>query len=338
MAPSVDIVGENGGEEFRDGEDRVCVLVDGRVFVGRADDLDDDTAYASLRAECACSEALVNDEDTGLASVGRLLVPLMCVPNPTRRVFVSVSGTSIAGRPLARADAERVLVTGTRCISFVRAVDLVPSNELPSFVTDRSAGRTDDGTLGETPNLDRRAEVVRTAVLVTLLSLEALDAALPGSRSRAPIDPGSKLNWNSRWCRCDGVDDTARTPTPAYALGVALPSRPDEGRKLRRPSPEPRADELRRGSNDIVAADVTVPEKIATVVGTPALNNNSSILDRQTRLDRDFFAAKCQRTINSFGLAPQHTRAHPRTSTCIRASARASWRPPRASASRRQPV
>jgi len=48
---------------------------------------------------------------------------------------------------------------------------------------------------------------------------------------------------------------TARTPTPAYALGAAAPARPEVGRRdLGRPSMDPRALEPRRGvSNDIGA-------------------------------------------------------------------------------------
>ena len=65
----------------------------------------------------------------------------------------------------------------------------------------------------------------------------------------------SKLNWNSRCVRCDGPVATARTPTPAYALGAAAPARPEVGRRdLERPSMDPRALEPRRGgSNDIGA-------------------------------------------------------------------------------------
>ena len=49
--------------------------------------------------------------------------------------------------------------------------------------------------------------------------------------------------------------DTARTPTPAYAEGVAAPFRPEPGRDDNRPSLDPRAlSPRRRGSNDIADA------------------------------------------------------------------------------------
>ena len=121
-------------------------------------------------------------------------------------------------------------------------------------------GRTDDGTLGETPKSPVRADAVRTVGLV-------FDETKPGPtrapsacspRPLVPNDERSNPNVNSRGCRCDTVD-TARTPTPAYAEGVAAPFRPEPGRDDNRPSLDPRAlSPRRRGSNDIARRDVVV--------------------------------------------------------------------------------
>ena len=100
----------------------------------------------------------------------------------------------------------------------------------------------------------RRAELTREDDVVLadagggLVPLRALARSLAEAIA-------SKLNWNSRCVRCDGPVATARTPTPAYALGAAAPARPEVGRRdLGRPSMDPRALEPRRGvSNDIGA-------------------------------------------------------------------------------------
>ena len=66
----------------------------------------------------------------------------------------------------------------------------------------------------------RRAELTREDDVVLadagggLVPLRALARSLAEAIA-------SKLNWNSRCVRCDGPVATARTPTPAYALGAA---------------------------------------------------------------------------------------------------------------------
>jgi len=119
----------------------------------------------------------------------------------------------------------------------------------PSSRSDREVATEDACAPAKSP---RRAELAREDVVADAGGGLVSPRALARSLAEAIA---SKLNWNSRCVRCDGPVATARTPTPAYALGAAAPARPEVGRRdLERPSMDPRALEPRRGgSNDIGA-------------------------------------------------------------------------------------
>ena len=250
MAPSVDIVGENAaspraGTGYREG----AAAVAGRSATKRAStrllsENDDGFVVASRVARAAPAAAPTRDEGS-------------CVPNPTR-VGVDAADRS-RSRDDGRADAARsadavrpavVPAVDCRVPRWVVASRVEPIE--PSSRSDRETGVAAENVRAPAKS-PRRAELARKEDVVAdaaggLVPLRALARSLAEAIA-------SKLNWNSRCVRCDGPVATARTPTPAYALGAAAPARPEVGRRdLGRPSMDPRALEPRRGgSNDIGA-------------------------------------------------------------------------------------
>lgn len=250
MAPSVDIVGENAaspraGTRYREG----AAAVTGRSATKRAStrllsENDDGFVVASRVARAAPAAAPTRDEGS-------------CVPNPTR-VGVDAADRS-RSRDDGRADAARsadavrpavVPAVDCRVPRWVVASRVEPIE--PSSRSDRETGVAAENVRAPAKS-PRRAELARKEDVVA----DAAGGLVPPralARSLAEAI-ASKLNWNSRCVRCDGPVATARTPTPAYALGAAAPARPEVGRRdLGRPSMDPRALEPRRGvSNDIGA-------------------------------------------------------------------------------------
>ena len=250
MAPSVDIVGENAaspraGTGYREG----AAAVAGRSATKRAStrllsENDDGFVVASRVARAAPAAAPTRDEGS-------------CVPNPTR-VGVDAADRS-RSRDDGRADAARsadavrpavVPAVDCRVPRWVVASRVEPIE--PSSRSDRETGVAAEYVRAPAKS-PRCAELARKEDVVA----DAAGGLVPPralARSLAEAI-ASKLNWNSRCVRCDGPVATARTPTPAYALGAAAPARPEVGRRdLGRPSMDPRALEPRRGvSNDIGA-------------------------------------------------------------------------------------
>ena len=250
MAPSVDIVGENAaspraGTGYREG----AAAVAGRSATKRAStrllsENDDGFVVASRVARAAPAAAPTRDEGS-------------CVPNPTR-VGVDAADRS-RSRDDGRADAARsadavrpavVPAVDCRVPRWVVASRVEPIE--PSSRSDRETGVAAEYVRAPAKS-PRRAELARKEDVV---AAAAGGLVPPRALARSLAEAiASKLNWNSRCVRCDGPVATARTPTPAYALGAAAPARPEVGRRdLGRPSMDPRALEPRRGvSNDIGA-------------------------------------------------------------------------------------
>jgi hypothetical protein len=247
MAPSVDIVGENTAS-FR---------VEERCREGAA-------AVAGRSATTAPACLLSENDDSLVIVVSRVAraapaaAPTRddgsCVPNATR-VGVDTMDAS-RRREDGRADAARaadavrpavVPAVDCRVPRWVVASRVEPIE--PSSRSDREVATEDACAPAKSP---RRAELAREDVVADAGGGLVSPRALARSLAEAIA---SKLNWNSRCVRCDGPVATARTPTPAYALGAAAPARPEVGRRdLERPSMDPRALEPRRGgSNDIGA-------------------------------------------------------------------------------------
>lgn len=251
MAPSVDIVGENAaspraGTRYREG----AAAVAGRSATKRAS-----------------TTRLLSENDDGFVVASRVSSPSAvwrptrdegsCVPNPTR-VGVDAADRS-RSRDDGRADAARsadavrpavVPAVDCRVPRWVVASRVEPIE--PSSRSDRETGVAAEYVRAPAKS-PRRAELARKEEVV---AAAAGGLVPPRALARSLAEAiASKLNWNSRCVRCDGPVATARTPTPAYALGAAAPARPEVGRRdLGRPSMDPRALEPRRGvSNDIGA-------------------------------------------------------------------------------------